>query len=120
MIFMGRGNMREKRARWWNRLGGKPACHAASPRIEKCHRHSYSFVKRTKKGKLTYHIRFVKLKTVKATIFDGFTTIAPLYCLNACIIHFCDANCKPKIAVFRVFSGGLTQQNVLERAQELA
>jgi hypothetical protein len=26
----------QKKARWWNRLGGKPVCHAASPRFVSC------------------------------------------------------------------------------------
>ncbi len=25
-----------KKARWWNRLGGKPVCHTASPRLLSC------------------------------------------------------------------------------------
>jgi hypothetical protein len=29
-------NVSIKKARWWNRLGGKPVCHTASPRFISC------------------------------------------------------------------------------------
>ncbi|MHC4721478.1 MAG: hypothetical protein ACYS6I_02090 [Planctomycetota bacterium] len=35
--------MRIKKARWWNRLGGKPVGHAASPRFVSCEQQHYFF-----------------------------------------------------------------------------
>jgi len=54
------GDVRIKKARWWNRLGGKPVCHTASPRFISCRKQHYFIASKRNFGNLTPLRRPVK------------------------------------------------------------
>ncbi|MHC4104449.1 MAG: hypothetical protein ACYSR9_05870 [Planctomycetota bacterium] len=56
------GIMRIKKARWWNRLGGKPVGHAASPRFVSCQWQHYLVSSSSLPENLTFPKEPVKQK----------------------------------------------------------